>query len=226
MKAVWIKCSIFKADQYTPYGEYYALGIDKKGIYDKNSYTYWDVKNSIISLSVVVTPFVVLALEFHTLPHPTSNPYDRFFIEALCGFAKDTRNYPYLWNRFFAEKQPFYKYPLKPLAPQFNLLKNTTFSNDQKTSLSHIIAGTITIPTMSYQFLRAMNPILIPMSACALPSLICSYFFPIMTRTFSVIAVIIGCLWFRGNLSGRKPSWKSRMYACNDWYPRSIQLLG
>lgn len=223
------QCSIFKGDQHTRYGEYYALNVDKKSI-RTNSSSYWDLQSGQICLDIedaVNNSGQIKVFEFHTLPHATSVAYDRFFIEALCGFVKDTRNYPYLWNRFFAEKQPFYKYPLLPLAPRLcNLLASTTFSDDQKKSLSCIINDSVTIPTMPYQFLRAINPFLVPFSFCTFTSLICFYLFPNIARNFSIIGGIIGCLWTRGNLRARKAGWESRMYACNDWDPRSIELLG
>jgi hypothetical protein len=148
------------------YGESYAANIDAISSYDFVPGSYYSTKKQFI----VLKNNKKLALQaFPILPPQETilTVYDRFFIEALCGFVQDKKNFIHegFWRN---GKDWFISYPLIPLAWRLKRhLAKTHFDDETKDRLSAIITSSIRIPSMGYQLLRDMSP-LFPTLGCGI----------------------------------------------------------
>jgi hypothetical protein len=197
------------------YGESYAANIGTISSCDFGSESYYSTRKQFIVLKNKQR----LALQaFPILPPQETirTVYDRFFIEALCGFVQDKKNF--LHEGFWRNgKDWFISYPLIPLAWRLQrCLAQTDFDDKTKDRLSAIITSSIRIPSMGYQFLRDMSP-LFPTIGCGVGYYGISCLLPQWHITTGILA---GTAWLISNalryLASQEPprsGWTEESYS-------------
>lgn len=214
-----INCSIV-TNENSSYRESYTISTYISNIDSTTEQCYWDNNNNLIQIFNIKENKLE---QFPILPNVNTliNPFDRFFIEALCGFAKDKKNYPHqsFWHN---KKYSFFEYPvLSPAWRLCNHLHNTSFDENNKKKIQHIIQSSITIPTMGYQFLRSTSP-LFPTLMCSIPYYGIRYFLP---HWYVANRIFTGVLWIITNLIRYGLSLKPRYAVTSDLVLKKLKII-